>query len=106
MPLAVTCQFITEINKFQTHNHLSAGAMELDLEELANQYIIRNEADKTLPRQCTLCGKLFRDMFNAKMHLDSAHFPSANGYFCEICNKPSKSRSSLSKHYANYHKNK
>ena len=80
--------------------------MELDLEELAKQYVIRNEADKTLPRQCTLCGKCFRDMYNAKLHIDSVHFPSVNGYNCDICHKQCKSKIALSSHFTRYHRNK
>ena len=110
MPLAVICPYITEINEvlmFTIHFQLSLGDdMENDLEELANLYIIKNEEDKILQRRCTLCGKVFRDMYNAKMHLDSKHFPAVNGYSCDICNKKCKSKAALSSHLTLYHRKK
>ena len=55
---------------------------------------------------CSLCGKVSRDVHAAKSHLDSKHFPSDNGYNCNLCDKHCKTKNALACHMSQYHRNK
>ena len=55
---------------------------------------------------CSLCGKVSRDLYNAKDHLEAKHFPSESGYNCEFCGKTYKSKGSLTSHVSLMHRNK
>ena len=72
-------------------------------EDLASVYISRSE-DKSYV--CSLCGKVSRDLYNAKDHLEAKHFPCESGYNCELCGKTYKSKGSLTSHMSLVHRNK
>lgn len=71
-------------------------------DDLASQYIAKN-GNKYC---CSLCGKVSRDLTDAKRHLESIHFPSDGGYECQICNSNFKTWNALSCHNSKYHRNK
>ena len=70
------------------------------IELLAAQYTTKTNGSYT----CTLCKRLCRDKYSAKLHLDSVHFSPAEGYPCDICTKTLKSYNGLMAHKTNYHK--
>ena len=74
---------------------------EDSLADLAAKFTTRND-DRSV--SCTLCGKVCRDMWAAKTHLDCVHFPSSDGYPCNFCGKVSKSRHALTCHVSTYHR--
>ena len=74
---------------------------EDSIADLASQYTTRND-DRSI--NCTICGKVSRDMYDAKKHLDSVHFPPSEGYACNVCGKVSKSRHALACHMSSYHR--
>ena len=73
------------------------------VEELVTKYITKNE-DKSY--SCSICGKLSRDLYNAKGHLESKHFPSESGYECQSCGDHFNTFQAFSKHNSRYHRNK
>ena len=70
------------------------------LEELAQNYLVR---DNYLYK-CTICGKSAKDKYAAKMHLESKHFPTIDGYACEICRKLFNTKNAYNTHKTNLHK--
>ena len=73
-----------------------------NFDDLAAQYLSR-DGNKYF---CSLCGKVSRDVTDAKRHLESKHFPSVGGYECQICNSNFKTWNALSCHNSKYHRNK
>ena len=51
---------------------------------------------------CTICGKLGRDMYLMREHLEAQHDMSP-GYTCNVCNQYSKNFSTLKAHMKKYH---
>ena len=73
------------------------------IEELAQLYISRNEEKLYM---CSICGKVSRDLHNAKTHLEHSHFPSETGYECQFCGAVLKTKNSLACHISKKHRNK
>ena len=73
------------------------------IEELAKSYLSRNQ-DKSF--SCSLCGKVSRDMYNAKRHLEDKHFRSDSGYKCQLCGVFCVTLNSLTNHMSRQHRNK
>ena len=69
-------------------------------DDLAAQYIAKDGSKYS----CSLCGKVSRDVTDAKRHLESKHFPSDGGYECQICNSNFKTWNALSCHNSKYHR--
>jgi len=51
---------------------------------------------------CTICGKIGRDMYLMREHLEAQHEMSP-GYTCQVCNQYSKNFSCLKSHIKKYH---
>ena len=105
MHCLVTILNITETsrkieNKYVPFLGLSHGG---SFDDLASQYIQKN-VNKTLT--CSLCGKISRDFYDAKKHLESKHFPTDSGYECQSCNHHFNTFQAFSKHNSKYHRNK
>ena len=73
------------------------------IEELAKSYLIRNR-DKSY--SCYVCGKVSRDLYNAKRHLEDKHFRSDSGYKCQLCGVFCATLNALTKHMSCQHRNK
>ena len=73
------------------------------IDELAKSYLSRNQ-DKSL--SCSLCGKVSRDMYNAKRHLEDKHFRSDSGYKCQLCGVFCVTLNTLTSHMSRQHRNK
>lgn len=71
------------------------------IEELAQLYISRND-EKAY--NCLMCGKVSRDLHNAKTHLEASHFPSETGYECQMCGATYKTKNSLACHMSKKHR--
>ena len=71
------------------------------IEELAQLYISRND-EKAY--NCLICGKVSRDLHNAKTHLEASHFPSETGYECQLCGARYKTKNSLACHISKKHR--
>ena len=52
---------------------------------------------------CLICAKLCQDKTVGKYHLEAKHFPSEEGYFCDVCGKHLKSQNSLKCHLYQTH---
>ena len=70
------------------------------LQLLLEQYMTKGNGSYT----CAVCGKISRDKYNAKLHLDSCHFPPDEGYSCEVCYQVVKTLKALNHHKAKCHK--
>ena len=55
--------------------------------------------------KCLICGWPFKQKINAKFHIESKHFPTVNGYHCELCNKYFNTYKAVIIHNNTYHKN-
>ena len=53
---------------------------------------------------CTLCSQKCRDRSAAKLHLESKHFPTENGYSCDICGKQFNTKNAFNTHKSYQHK--
>ena len=101
MPCLVIILDITDQeNKCINFLGLSHGG---SFDDLATQYIQKN-VNKTLT--CSLCGKISRDLYDARKHLESKHFPTESGYECQSCNSHFNTFQAFSKHNSKYHRNK
>ena len=91
--------FSSVVNSLQ---HPCPGLPPLErpsIEELASLYLTKN-ADRSV--LCTLCGKISKEIWNAKDHLESQHFPSE--YPCQYCDKICKSKINLANHMSQQHR--
>ena len=78
--------------------HCCLGLERLQL--LIDQYMTKENGTYT----CSICCKHFRDKFNARLHLDSCHFPCEEGYCCELCYQVVKTLHALNTHKKKFHK--
>ena len=69
------------------------------LDSLAEQYL----EDRDGQYACTVCGKLMDRRYTAKLHLESKHFPTDNGYQCDLCDKTFNTYSAIKNHKFTYH---
>ena len=70
------------------------------LEELARTHLTRDH----LLYKCTICGRTAKDRYAMKMHLESKHFPTVDGYACDVCNKLFNTKNAFKTHKSNQHK--
>lgn len=68
------------------------------MEMLTVQYMTKTNGSYT----CTICNRVCRDKYSAKLHLD-VHFAPEEGYSCDLCAKVCKSYNSLMAHKTKYH---
>lgn len=79
--------------------------MYLDPNELRLDVLAGNYLEKTgMYYNCTVCGHPCRDKFAAKLHLESKHFPTVNGYECEICSKTFNTKNAFKIHKSMEHR--
>ena len=57
--------------------------MEERMEMLAVENLEKNEFMNIYT--CKICSRQFKRKFTAKLHVESKHFPSINGYYCKLC---------------------
>ena len=103
MPCLVTILNITETKQENKCVHFLGLSHGGSFDDLATQYIQKN-VNKTLT--CSLCGKISRDFYDAKKHLESKHFPTDSGYECQSCNMHFNTFQAFSKHNSKYHRDK
>ena len=84
-------------------NVFSGMFVDGSIEELAKSYLTRNQ-DKSF--SCSVCGKVSRDLYNAKRHLEDKHFRPDSGYKCQFCGAVCVTLNALSKHMSRQHRNK
>jgi len=81
-------------NTMMDPNMSGDGNKDLRLEALADEYLLKEIRGYS----CTICGKVTRDRFNARQHLESKHFPNKDGYSCDICGKTFQTKASEASH--------
>ena len=74
--------------------------LNVSLCELSRQ----NCTKKTRGYSCNLCEISTNDFTSMKFHMEAKHFPSCEGYTCDVCQKHCKTRHALSTHKSRYHK--
>ena len=52
---------------------------------------------------CKICSGQFKRKYTAKLHVESKHFPSINGYYCQLCDKYFNTFSAIKSHNYLYH---
>ena len=70
------------------------------LEGLAAEHII----EEGYMHKCIICGWPFKLKYDAKLHVESKHFPTDNGYHCGICDKYFNTFKAMKNHNTLYHK--
>ena len=79
----------------------SAPSPGAPLDQLAEKYLERGAPGGSFV--CLICAKLCQDKTVGKYHLEAKHFPSEEGYFCDVCGKHLKSQNSLKCHLYQTH---
>ena len=99
------CIDCLNVKKILNENVYVFSGMFVDgsIEELAKSYLTRNQ-DKSF--SCSVCGKVSRDLYNAKRHLEDKHFRPDSGYKCQFCGVVCVTLNALSKHMSRQHRNK
>ena len=67
---------------------------EARLDELAQTYLLRED----ILYKCNLCGLTGKDKSDMKMHLESKHFPTDNGYACLLCKRMFNTKRAFKSH--------
>ena len=100
-------QFVWEMGQGH-HCHSSSHGGHVDicvsvsLDEVTRQYSVKSCSGYI----CSICGKAGRDFPAMKSHIEAIHFPSEQGYSCDICLKTYRSKHSLTCHKSTYYRNK
>ena len=53
---------------------------------------------------CSICGWIFKQRNDAKLHVESKHFPTDGGYVCDVCGKRTNTYNAYKTHMARNHK--
>lgn len=71
------------------------------LELLADEHLAKDHRGGYV---CKICGKVVRDKYAGKNHLEGKHFPTDGAYSCNKCGKKMNTRKALSSHqdHCNY----
>ena len=70
------------------------------LEELGQQHLVKQAGGY----QCNICGWIMKLRTNAKLHVESRHFPTLNGYYCELCRKYFNTLAAMKGHNVRCHR--
>ena len=81
-------------------SEVTLSGCEARLEELGQQHLVKQEGGF----QCNICGWIMKYKQNAKLHVESKHFPTMNGYYCDLCSKHFNTYKALKRHNDCYHR--
>ena len=98
----VVCTFIATLGRGGAFANWSVTP-GLSLDSLAEKYLGRSDPGGRSGFVCLICEKVCQDKTAGKYHLEAKHFPSDDGYFCDVCGKHLKSQNALKCHLYQTH---